>query len=329
MPTTVRDPGFPRLLGDVGGTNARWAWQAAPGELTHLRTLPVAGYASITDCIASYLRTEGLAAPRLAAFGIATAIGGDRVQMTNHPWAFSIAELQLALGVQRLLVLNDFEALAHAVPVLDARDLRPVGNGTAVPQANLAVIGPGTGLGVSGLVWDGARWRVIVGEGGHVTLPAATAREASLLAVLRERFSHVSAERALSGPGLVNLYQALCALDGLAAETLDAAQIVQRALEAPTTPSHAACAEVLQTFAAMLGTVAGNLALTLGARGGVFIGGGIVPRLGTRFDRLPFRERFVDKGRFCAYLEAIPTWVINADSPALRGAARALDAEAP
>jgi glucokinase len=192
----------------------------------------------------------------------------------------------------------------------------------------LAVIGPGTGLGVSGLVADGrGGWRVIVGEGGHVTLPAATAREASLLAVLRERFGHVSAERALSGPGLVNLYDAACRLDGEAPEALLPAQVMARS--EPGTAEHSVqCEEALRVFAALLGTVAGNVALTLGARGGVFIGGGIVPRLGARFATLPFRARFEDKGRFRGYLEAIPTWVITAESPALLGAARALDSAA-
>jgi glucokinase len=319
---------FPRLLGDVGGTNARWAWQAGPGQaLGHVQSLPTADYATIADSIAAYLAGQGLPTPREAAFGIATAVTGDRVQMTNHGWAFSIEALGATLGTERVRVLNDFEALAHAIPALRTEDLRAVGGGRAEPGGALAVIGAGTGLGVSGLVPNGqGGWRVTVGEGGHATLPATNAREASLLAVLRERFGHVSAERgALSGPGLVHLYQALCTLDGLAAEPLDAAQIVRRALEAPSTLSHAACAEVLHTFAAMLGTVAGNLALTLGARGGVYLGGGIVPRLGERFATLPFRARFEDKGRFGAYLTAIPTWVITAESPALIGAARALD----
>jgi glucokinase len=318
---------FPRLLGDVGGTNARWAWQAGPGQaLSHVQSLPTAGFATIADCIAAYLAAQALPAPRELAFGIATAVTGDRVQMTNHAWAFSIEALNTTLGTERVRVLNDFEALAYAVPGLGAGELRAVGGGAAQAGSTLAVLGAGTGLGVSGLVPDGhGGWRVIVGEGGHATLAATTAREASLLAVLRERFDHVSAERALSGPGLVNLYQALCALDGLAAEPLDAAQVVQRALEAPSSATHAACAEALQIFAALLGNVAGNLALTLGARGGVYIGGGIVPRLGERFAQLPFRERFEAKGRFRGYLEAIPTWVITAESPALLGAARALD----
>jgi glucokinase len=321
--------GFPRLLGDVGGTNARWAWQAGAGQaLTHTATLAARDHASIGESIAAYLRQQALPAPRDVAFGIATAVSGDAVRMTNHPWAFSIEALRRELGAARVRVLNDFEALAHAVPALGAADLVAVGRGRAVADGALAVIGPGTGLGVSGLVADGrGGWRVIVGEGGHVTLPAATAREASLLAVLRERFGHVSAERALSGPGLVNLYDAACRLDGEAPEALLPAQVMARS--EPGTAEHSVqCEEALRVFAALLGTVAGNVALTLGARGGVFIGGGIVPRLGARFATLPFRARFEDKGRFRGYLEAIPTWVITAESPALLGAARALDSAA-
>ena len=318
--------GFPRLLGDVGGTNARWAWQPrADAALERVRTLPCGTFDTIDACIAQYLQLEDLPAPRRAAFGIATAITGDPVQMTNHHWRFSIAALQALLGVERLVVLNDFEALAYAVPGLGAGELRAVGGGVAAPGANLAVIGAGTGLGVSGLVADGrGGWSSVVGEGGHVTLAARSAREASLLAVLRERFDHVSAERALSGPGLVNLYAAVCTLDGEAAAALEPAEVMTRAL-AHGAEHDVQCHEALTVFAALLGTVAGNLALTLGARGGVYIGGGIVPRLGSHFDTLPFRARFEDKGRFRTYLEAIPTWVITAEAPALLGAARALD----
>jgi glucokinase len=327
MQAVSHQPGFPRLLGDVGGTNARWAWQAGPGQpLTHVTTLAASEHASIGESIAAYLRRHGLAPPRDVGLGIATAVTGDAVSMTNHPWSFSIEALKRELGAARVRVLNDFEALAHAVPALAAADRVAVGGGQPVPDAALAVIGPGTGLGVSGLLADGrGGWRVIVGEGGHVTLPAANAREASMLSVLRERFGHVSAERALSGPGLVNLYEAVCVLDGEAPDTLSPAQVLARS--EPGTPQHSLpCDEAVQVFAALLGTVAGNLALTLGARGGVFIGGGIVPRLGARFATLPFRSRFEDKGRFRGYVAAIPTWVITAESPALLGAARALDA---
>jgi glucokinase len=326
---TVEPMRFPRLLGDVGGTNARWAWQAGPGQpLSHASTLAASDHASISECIAAYLRQHGLPAPRDAAFGIATAVTGDAVRMTNHPWSFSIAALRQDIGAERLRVLNDFEALAHAVPLLGESDLMPVGGGQRMAGAAMAVIGAGTGLGVSGLVADGrGGWRVIVGEGGHVTLPAGNAHEASLLAVLRERHGHVSAERALSGPGLVNLYEAHCVLDGEAPEPLDPAQVVARAFADRGQPQDAHCAAAMKAFAALLGSVAGNLALTLGARGGVFIGGGIVPRLGARFAQLPFRASFEDKGRFRSYLEAIPTMVITAESPALLGAARALDTQ--
>jgi glucokinase len=326
--------GFPRLLGDVGGTNARWAWQAAPGAaLGPVQVLPCSDYPTIEACLRAFLSAHRLPAPRAVAFGIATAVTSDAVQMTNHPWRFSIEALRTSIGAERLVVLNDFEALAHAVPVLGADELVAIGRGQAAADANLAVIGPGTGLGVSGLVADGrGDWRVIVGEGGHVTLPAATPREASLLAVLRERFGHVSAERALSGPGLVNLYEAACILDGESAAALDPADVMARGLGddaggtgRPGAATDLQCAEAVTTFAGLLGNVAGNLALTLGARGGVFIGGGIVPRLGARFARLPFRDRFESKGRFRGYLETIPTWIIIADAPALLGAARALD----
>jgi len=320
------EQGFPRLLGDVGGTNARWAWQPRAGaRLERVRTLPCGEFDTIDACIAQYLRAEGLPVPRRAAFGIATAITSDQVHMTNHHWRFSITALQATLGVERLLVLNDFEALAQAVPGLANGEVRAVGGGAASTGANMAVIGAGTGLGVSGLVADGrGSWAAVVGEGGHVTLAASSAREASLLAVLRERFAHVSAERALSGPGLVNLYEAVCTLDGEAAQALEPADVMTRAL-AGGAEHDPQCHAALTSFAALLGNVAGNLALTLGARGGVYIGGGIVPRLGAQFDALPFRARFEDKGRFRSYLEAIPTWVITAEAPALLGAERALD----
>ncbi len=323
----MSDPsGFPRLLGDVGGTNARWAWQAAPEQpLAHTAALATRDHASIGASIAAYLQRHALPRPRAVAFGIATAVTGDAVRMTNHPWAFSIQALQRELGAERLRVLNDFEALAHAVPALGGDDLVRIGGGQALAEGTLAVIGAGTGLGVSGLVADGrGGWRVVVGEGGHVSLAATDAREDGLLAVLRERFGHVSAERALSGPGLVNLYQAVCRLDGQASEPLEPAQVLARS-EPDSARHDRQCDQAVRLFASLLGTVAGNLALTLGARGGVFIGGGIVPRLGARFAALPFRERFEDKGRFRGYMEAIPTSVIVAEAPALLGAARALD----
>jgi len=244
--------------------------------------------------------------------------------MTNSHWAFSISAMRQALGFERLVVINDFTALALALPDLQVSELRQLGGGAPVPGAPMALIGPGTGLGVSGLIAGDApgRWLPLQGEGGHVTLAASTAREAAVLQVLRDEFGHASAERAISGQGLEALYAAVCKLDAVADFVpLPAAEVSQRALAG----HDAQCVEVLDFFCGFLGSVAGNLALTLGAVGGVYIGGGIVPRLGDAFMRSRFRACFEDKGRFRSYLEAIPAYVIHtAVSPALRGAARAL-----
>jgi glucokinase len=314
-----------RLLGDVGGTNARFAWQDHAGApLRDIATLPTADHATLADAITAYLARLGRAAPPWCAIGIANPITGDRIQMTNCDWAFSISGMQQALGFERLVVINDFTALALALPDLQPSELHQLGGGTAVPRAPVALIGPGTGLGVSGLLAGDApgRWVALQGEGGHVTLAAANPREAAVLQALRDEFGHASAERAISGQGLEALYAAVCTLDKVAGfAPLPAAEITQRALAG----RDAQCVEVLDLFCGFLGSVAGNLALTLGAVGGVYIGGGIVPRLGDAFTRSRFRACFEDKGRFRGYLQAIPVYVIHTQvSPALLGAARAL-----
>ena len=227
------------------------------------------------------------------------------------------------LGVARLNVLNDFAALALALPALQARELRAVGSGKAAAGGPRALIGPGTGLGVAALVHGSeGRETVVSGEGGHVTLAATDDDEAAVLAWLRSKYGHVSAERALSGPGLGNLHQAWAAVQRVDVADLSAAEITRRALVG----DDAACVAAMQLFLGFLGNVAGNLALTLGATGGVYLGGGIVPRLGDSIQASPFRQRFEAKGRFAAYLQAIPVWVIDSSGvPALRGAARSLD----
>jgi len=315
----------PRLLGDVGGTNARFAWLTAPDVApTHAATYACADHASLQEVLVHYLQEQALPAPRWAAIGIANPVTGDRVQMTNHHWTFSIEQVRRQFGLERLLVVNDFTALALALPALAPGELRQVGPGVAVPGAPIALIGPGTGLGVSGLLprADGRGEVPVNGEGGHVTLPAHDAIERAVVEILQRRYGHASAERALSGPGLANLHAALCEIDGVAVAGLDAAAVTAAALAG----SDARCVRTIDLFLALLGTVAGNLALTLGARGGVYIGGGIVPRLGGRIDASAFRRRFEDKGRFAGYLRDIPTVVVQArTSPALLGAARALD----
>jgi glucokinase len=323
--TVANSSSFPRLMGDVGGTNARFAVQQGPGaEPTQVMTYPVSAYANIDGAMAAYIEQLEGPRPRQGAVGIANPIVGDFLRMTNSPWAFSIEALRRTLGLDRLLFINDFTALALSLPSLQPEHLRRAGTaGTADPNGAIGLLGPGTGLGVSGLLRDTAgRLVPLGGEGGHVSLAAANAREDAVIAVLRERFGHCSAERALQGAGLVSMYEALCTIDGVSAASLDPAGVTAAAVSG----SDARCVEVVDLFFAFLGSVAGNLALTLGARGGVYIGGGIVPRLGDWIDRSRFRERFIAKGRFREYLDGIPTWVIHAEtSPALMGAANALD----
>jgi glucokinase len=322
---SVSFPSFPRLVGDVGGTNCRFAVQQAAGErATQVVTYAVADFATFDAAILSYLGQLQGPRPHQGAIGIANPIVGDHVKMTNAPWAFSIEGVRRAVGFERFLVINDFTALALSLPDLAPEDVRQVGGGAAAALAPIGLVGAGTGLGVSGLlrVKEAGRWLPLGGEGGHVSLAPATAREDAVVAILRERFGHASAERALSGSGLVNLYEALCTLDGEAPRTLEPAAVSAEAL-AGADPR---CVEAVEMFFGLLGSVAGNLALTIGARGGMYIGGGIVPRLGDWIERSAFRERFVAKGRFRPYLEGIATFLVDAKSPpALIGAARALD----
>lgn len=318
-------PPLARLLADVGGTNARFAWQAAPGApFEAITVLPVAGFARLQDALRHYLDTRAPGPVGAAAIAIANPVSGDAVRMTNHHWAFSQREMRAELGLQHLRLLNDFTALALALPDLPAAELRAVGGAAALADAPKALVGAGTGLGVSGLLPDGrGGWLPLQGEGGHVTLPAATPRERLVMDGLVRRYGHASAERVCSGQGLLDTFALLCEADGVGVHGIDSASAVTEAALQRAQPQ---ALEALTMLCALLGSVAGNLALTLGARGGVYIGGGIVPRLGAWFDTSPFRERFETKGRFQPFLRDIPAWVItSAQSPALLGAARALD----
>jgi len=309
------------LVGDVGATNARFGLVSPEREVLHTRTHAVADHPTIADAITAYLSERAaLPMPRRGAIAIASAITGDRVAMTNHPWSFSISALKSQLGLDRLEVLNDFTALALALPHLAAEHRLQVGGGGPAVGAPLGVLGPGSGLGVSGLIPAGAGWIPLAGEGGHATMAPATDREGAVLDRMRRHFDHVSAERVLSGPGLVNLYNTLAALDGVPSRGYTAAQIADPEMGT----ADRICAESTTLFCAMLGTMAGNLALTLGARGGIYIGGGIVPRLGQRFAESPFRARFEAKGRFSPYLAAIPTYVVTHPLPAFLGCAAVL-----
>jgi glucokinase len=309
------------LVGDIGGTNARFGLVAPNRRLLHSSVLADADYPKISAAIEAYLAQRGdLPMPRRGALAIASPISGDQVRMTNHPWHFSIAALRERLGFEQLEVINDFTAQALAVPHLGPADKTVIGGGGAQPGYPIGVLGPGSGLGVSGLIRAGSGWIPLTGEGGHATMAAASAREAAVLEEMRRHFDHVSAERVISGPGLVNLYNALAEIDGVPAAPYTAAQIT----DSETAARDPLCREAADMFCAMLGTAAATLALTLGAKGGVYIGGGIVPRLGSRFAASPFRERFEDMGRFRDYLAAIPTFVVTHRLPAFLGCAAKL-----
>jgi glucokinase len=318
--TTLFAQSFPRLVGDVGATHARFAVVEAAGRPPEqLRVLATQDFPQLLDAINAYL--DGVQQrPRHACLGIATPLQGDWVQMTNHPWAFSAKQLAQDLALNRLLLVNDFTALALGVPSLSEGQLRQVGAGVQ-RLGPKAILGPGTGLGASTLVPVGDQYMAVPGEGGHVTLAAATVEEAAVIACLWKEWPHVSAERVLSGPGLVLLHRLLVTVRGIQAEERSAHEITTQALQGQD--EH--CRDTVKMFCAMLGTVASNLALTLGAVGGVYIGGGIVPALGEYFHCSPFRQRFEAKGRYGAYLADIPSYVIHAPMVALVGATRALD----
>ncbi len=320
----------PRLIADIGSSFARFALETGPGMLSAVASLRCAEHADFQAAVRAYL---GSLAPGQrvahAAVAIANPVEGDRVRMTNYHWEFSIEQARQQLGLDMLLVVNDFTALAMSLPRLKPQDLRAVGAGQAVQNSVIGLLGAGTGLGVSGLIPAGDSWVSLGSEGGHASFSPRDERELVVLRHAWRQFEHVSFERLLSGAGLALIYQALAEHAGAAgaagavSNALDAPEITRRALAG----SDALCSETLQVFCAVLGTAAANLAVTLGASGGIYIGGGIVPRLGAWFDRSPFRARFEDKGRFSAYLAAIPTWVITAEQSSFTGTSAILDSQ--
>ncbi|WP_458760269.1 glucokinase [Afipia sp. TerB] len=306
-----------RLIADIGGTNARFA-VAQGGRYSDLQHVPVSEYGSLHDALADYLdKLPDDKRPQEAAIDVAGPVTGDQITLTNLGWSFSISELKGKLGLRSLRVFNDFAATAMAVPYLPASDCFLVGPARPDAKGPIGIIGPGTGLGVGSLVPNGQGWALVPGEGGHVTLPTSTTEEDAIAAVLRRRWDHLSAERVLSGSGLVNLYEAICAIDGVTPQSLSPADVTDHAIN-KTDP---ACVRAFAHFCEILGTVAGDLALTIGATGGIYIAGGILLRFKEAFAASGFRARFESKGRFRGFMERIPTHLILQESPALVGLA--------
>ncbi len=311
----------PRLLADIGGLYARFALEVERGVLSHPAALRCADHSSLQDVVQAYMDSVRPHQVRHAALAVANPVDGDMVRMTNSPWQFSIEATRQALGLETLVVVNDFTALAMALPRLGPQDVRQVGGGQAVSNSVVGLLGSGTGLGVSGLIPAGDSFISLGSEGGHTSFSPRDAREMAVLEYAWQQYRHVSFERLLSGPGLELIHQALN--PAARQHPLQAPDITRLALQ----EQDSACQITLEVFCNMLGTAASNLAVTLGALGGIYIGGSIVPRLGEAFDRSGFRARFEDKGRFSGYTQNIPTFVITAPNPTLLGVSAILDAQ--
>jgi glucokinase len=306
------------VLADIGATNARFAL-LEHGQPIDTTRYAVADYASPVEAARAFL--AGPAAghtPQMAVIAAAGPLVNGRVTMTNAAWTVDAERIRNGLNLQAVHVINDFEALGWALPDLRPADLFDIGQVTPPGQGTMAVMGPGTGFGLAALASDGKVEVVLVTEAGHATLPSENRREDAIILALRARLQHVSVERVLSGPGLVQLYHAIAEVDGLTVPQRSAAEIVEHALAGDCEASR----NTLEAFCAFLGGAAGNAALTLGAVGGVFIAGGIAPRFTDFLRQSAFRERFEAKGRMASYLARIPTWVVVHPYPAFVGLAR-------
>jgi glucokinase len=303
------------LIADIGATHTRCALIDDKGQAVAAENFESNAFASPHDVLAHYLGRRRLSdQPTVGALAIAAPVTGDRIEMTNLPWQFSQNELKAQLGLSRLLVINDFAAVAWALPALEPNDVRQVGSGEAIAREPLAVLGPGSGLGVSVLVPFEGNWTVLPGEGGNVSITTTTDDEAAIVATLRDATGFCAAETLVSGPGLTKIYEFLAGRGGNEETVLTPA-----AVAAAAKANDPLAVQALGLFFGLLGTIAGNLALTAGARGGVYVAGGIVPKLLESFLASEFRERFLAKGRYRRYLEAIPTFVVTTPVPALIG----------
>lgn len=309
------------LVADIGGTNSRFALaEQGSIQLIEPKKYPNKNFGTLADAITFYLKDTG-EKPANGCVAIAGPVTSDAVQLTNIDWKFSIKEMGRQFNLKTLRVVNDFTALAMSVPYEPETNVVQIGKGTAVPEKAIAVLGPGTGLGVSGLIWSGSGWIPLAGEGGNIRFTPHNRQEAELLAYAWKKIGPiVRTEDFVSGLGMTFLHNALLEIAGKKPETLKAEDINRRAVE-----KCAECMETVRIFCGMLGAFASDVAMTLGALGGVYIGGGVTPQMRELFDTSPFRERFEDKGRFTDYVKDIPTYMLlSHSSAALHGAAAIL-----
>jgi len=306
------------IVADIGGTNARFSRvDLASLALDKVAVYPCADFATLADALEFYRQQQQLTEIRHVAIAIACPVTEDLVKMTNFSWQFSISQMKQQLALEEFIVLNDFTAVAMSLPALTTKELVKVGGGDVQSGKPMAVLGAGTGLGVAHLIPTAAGYLPLPGEGGHVDFTAQTEQEWFIQNFLAAKYGHVSPERLLSGPGLEDLYLAIAAYQHTAVSPLTAAQIASKALDG----SCAICSAVISQFFASLGGLAGDLALTLSTFGGVFVAGGITPKLLSLLDNSEFRRRFEAKGRFNGFNSGIATFVVTADQPGLTGCA--------
>jgi len=309
-----------KFVADVGGTNIRLA-QVENNKLVHIAKYKCKDFDSIEDAILSYFNCFPTDKFTSGCIAIACPVPGDWVKMTNHTWEFSIEELTKALGLNWLGVINDFASVAYSLPFLDETQKVQIGQGNAKEYGNIAVFGPGTGLGVEHLTMTANGWKALDGEGGHVDFAPQDENEIAIWRYLKNKLGHVSAEEVMSGRGLVQIYQGLADYKQLPPVHTDPAEITSKALS----QTCSLCEETLSQFCKIMGSFAGNLALNLCTTGGVYIGGGIASRFIEFLGNSEFRARFEGKGRFSHYVKSIPTFVITEPDHGLLGAAAYLD----
>ncbi len=312
------------LAGDIGGTNARFVlFVDGVYQPETFHAIPVADYSDLADVVEAYLQKVGKHAIDQAAFSVAsTADYRDEINLTNAELRFSISGLRRRFSLRRAKVVNDFTAAALGVISLSDDSLYQLHQGAEDHNGPRAVIGPGTGLGVSGLLHTGEYWLPLQGQGGHVTMGAQDDRELVILKQMVSEFGHVSAERYLSGTGIVNVYESICAVEKSPLVYQRAEQISSAAIDG----SCPICSEVMNLFCKYLGVVSGDLAVTLGSTGGIYLAGGIVPKLGDFFIESGFLDNLHNKGRFSEFVAAMPVWLVTGGEPALYGAYNSLAA---
>ncbi len=312
---------FPSIVADIGGTNARFALVTGEQDgqfvIENINILNGSEYGSFSDAMRAYISQLDNIEVHSACVAIAGPIEGDNVKMTNLSWSFSQAAVREEFGFERFIAINDFASLAVATSALFPKDLISLRQGERDPKGNKAILGPGTGLGVAGLANTGSAWLPIPSEGGHVNIAPATPMECEVIKAAMARFGHVSAEVFISGPGLVNLYSTICDVNGVEPRSLEPKDVTADGVAA----SDQNCRQTLEVFCSFIGSLSGNLALTYGAKGGVYLGGGVLPRIADFLRQSDFNERFSNKGVMSKYVKDIPVDIISHPHLAILGSA--------